>query len=185
LRPKHTIRIVFWVNEENGDAGGRAYRDMVGPEGVKQHVAAIEMDGGSERPLGIAYGGFGLRPKVPGSASAPFQLDDLSEAQQKSFRIMPQIAALLQPISVDRIFPDEGGSDIEPITEEGVPTLSPQTVAEHYFDWHHTEADTLDKVDVQEFRHNIALLAITSYVLADSDARLTSEKRAEEYSAHR
>src|SRR5579862_1882612 len=59
LQPRRTIRVVFWVNEENGGAGGRAYREMIGPAGVKNHVAAIEMDGGAEKPVGFGFGGGG------------------------------------------------------------------------------------------------------------------------------
>jgi Zn-dependent M28 family amino/carboxypeptidase len=184
LHPQRTIRLVFWVNEENGGAGGKAYRDLIEPS-VGKHVAAIEMDGGAERPLGIGYGSFGFRPGPPRPGAAPvstpppFDLAALIPAEQESFQTLQQIAALLQPIGADRVFPGGGGEDIGPIVSEGVPSLSPHTVGEHYFDWHHSEADTLDKVDPAEFRHNIALLAITSYVLADIDGKLAGEKRTD------
>jgi len=48
-------------------------------------------------------------------------------------------------------------------------------LGEHCFVWHHSEADTLDKVDLSEFHRNIALLAVTSYVLADIDGKLEGE----------
>lgn len=167
LHPKNTIRLVFWVNEENGSAGAAAYHKAQGTEGVARHRAAIEMDGGSEPPIGIGYASLGRRN---------FDLAKLSEAQKKSFATVGEIAALLKPIGADRVFPGGGGEDIEPLTEDGVPSLSPQTSGEHYFDWHHTEADTLDKVDPVAFRHNIALLAVTSYILADADLKLTGNK---------
>ena len=71
LKPKRTIRVVFWVNEENGGAGGRAYRERLG-DTVSQHVAAIEMDGGAEKPLGMGYGSFGgpRRPPAPAPGTA-------------------------------------------------------------------------------------------------------------------
>src|SRR3984885_5892484 len=70
LKPKRTIRLVFWVNEENGEAGGRAYRKMIG-EKIGDQVAAMEMDGGAEKPLGMGYGNFGppRRPRTAGAAN--------------------------------------------------------------------------------------------------------------------
>jgi len=181
LHPKRTIRVVFWVNEENGGAGGKAYRDLLSATAVQKHAAAIEMDGGAERPLGIGYGRFGGRPGPPQPGATPvltppeFDLKTLTTAQQKSFATLQQIASLLQPIGADRVFPGGGGEDIGPLVSQGVPSLSPHTLGEHYFDWHHSEADTLDKVDLSDFRRNIALLAVTSYVLADIDDKLEGE----------
>ena len=67
-------------------------------------------------------------------------------------------------------------SDIAPLTRDGVPSLGLRTVGTHYFDWHHTEADTLDKVDPADFRKNIATLAVMSYVLADMPGRIAGSK---------
>ena len=72
--------------------------------------------------------------------------------------------------------PGGGGSDIEPLMIEGVPGLGEMTTAAHYFDWHHTEADTIDKVDPVEFRKNIASLAVMTYVLADMPEKLAGHK---------
>jgi acetylornithine deacetylase/succinyl-diaminopimelate desuccinylase-like protein len=58
LKPRRTIRVCFWVNEENGGAGGRAYRAMIG-DAIAIHIAAIEMDGGAEKPIGFGFGGGG------------------------------------------------------------------------------------------------------------------------------
>lgn len=174
LHPRRTIRVVFWVNEENGGAGGRAYRQSIGGA-VTNHVAAIEMDSGAERPLGIGYGRFG-GPRRAIAPAAPFDESSLSAEEKASFDILHQIGSLLEPISATAITPGGGGSDIEPIVSEGVPSLSPRTVGEHYFDWHHTEADTLDKVDPDDFRKNIALLSVLSYVLADMPDKLAGRK---------
>src|SRR5271170_113339 len=140
LRPRRTIRVVFWVNEENGGKGGEAYRRWIGDR-LSNQVAAIEMDGGAERPLGFGFGG-GRR-----GAEAP---------DEESMAMLRQIGKLLERIGAGEITPGGGGSDIGPLTRDGVPSLSPRTVGEHYFDWHHTEADTLDKVDPDDFRKNIA-----------------------------
>ena len=67
-----------------------------------------------------------------------------------------------------------GGADIAPLMRDGVPGLSLRTVGEHYFDWHHTDADTIDKVEPQDFRAAVAMLAVVGYVLADMPDRLVS-----------
>ena len=185
LKPKRTIRLVFWVNEENGGAGGRAYRELIGDK-IANQVAAIEMDEGAEKPLGIGYGEFGgpRRPPVPavGTPATPppvargFDQSSLSPDEKQSFVSLRDIASLLGPIDAATVSPGGGGSDIEPIVADGVPALSPRTVAQHYFDWHHTEADTLDKVDPDSFRRNTAMLSVVAFVLADMDGKLAGRK---------
>jgi hypothetical protein len=162
LRPRRTLRVVLWTNEENGLAGGTAYRDALSDGEVARHVAAIEMDGGAERPTGFGLGMQGIDPNAK-------ERDPRYEA---AFKRMQQIAKLLAAIDADEIERGGGGSDIGPLMRSGVPGLGLQTVGEHYFDWHHTAADTLDKVDPQNFRRAIALLGVAGYVLADMPERL-------------
>jgi len=146
LQPRRTIRVVFWTNEENGGAGGEAYRAWVG-DAVKNHVAAIEMDGGAEKPTG-----FGL------STSG-----DLQAMLAKT----REIGRLLERIDASAIQIGGGGADIAPVMMEGVPGLALRTVGTHYFDWHHTRADTVDKIKPEDLRANIAAMAVMTYVLAD------------------
>jgi hypothetical protein len=150
LQPRRTIRVAFWVNEENGGRGGEAYRAFVGAR-IRNHVAAIEMDGGAEAPLGFGAG-----------------------ADQNSVAMLQQIGTLLERVGAGEITGGGGGSDIEPLIRDGVPGLSERTVGTHYFDWHHSEADTLDKVNPEDFRKNVAALAVMGYVLADMPGRLAS-----------
>lgn len=175
LHPKRTIRLVFWVNEENGGAGGRAYSNSIGDK-VEKHVAAIEMDGGAEKPLGIGYGRFGGPRRGP-NANGGFNESALSAEEKNSFAILREIASLLEPVGANSVSPGGGGSDIEPIVSKGVPSLSPHVSGEHYFDWHHTEADTLDKVNLEDFRKNEALLSVLSYILADIPEKLAGRKQ--------
>ena len=177
LHPKRTIRVVFWVNEENGGAGGKAYLAALGDK-VKDHVAAIEMDGGAEQPTGYGYGasGFSFRATPNGPPPAP----KLTAAEQHSLTELQQIATLLTPVGANTVKAGGGGSDISPLMGAGVPGLGEMTTAAHYFDWHHTEADTLDKVDPQDFRKNVASLAVMTYILADMPDRLAGHPGAGE-----
>ena len=154
LTPRRTLRVVLWTNEENGSRGGNAYRERVGAN-VAKHVAAIEMDGGAERPVG-----FGL--SMPDDADADAALGRAA-----------QIGALLDGIEAGRITSGGGGADIGPLMREGVPGLALRTVGEHYFDWHHTDADTLDKIGRVDFQKAVAMLAVMGYVLADMPGTLS------------
>jgi len=122
--------------------------------------------------------GTGPRRSVPG-AGAP-AAPTLTAEQKSSFAILEQIGSLLKPIGADKIQIGGGGSDIGPVMGEGVPGLGENTTGAHYFDWHHTEADTLDKVDPVEFRKNVASLAVMTYILADMPGRLAGQKGAGE-----
>jgi Zn-dependent M28 family amino/carboxypeptidase len=148
LQPRRTLRVVFWTNEENGSAGGMAYRAMVGDK-IHNYVASIEMDGGAEKPTG-----FGVSP---GGAA-------LARAKE--------IGRLLEPIGADSIREGGGGADIGPLMRDGVPGMGLFTVGEHYFDWHHTRTDTVDKVNLNDFRQCIASMAVMGFVLADMPERL-------------
>lgn len=150
IEPRRTIRVAFWVNEENGGRGGEAYRDWIGDR-IQNQVAAIEMDGGAETPVG--YG---------------------AAVNQPSLALLRQAARLLDRIGAGEISSAGGGEDIAPLMRDGVPGLAERTTGAHYFDWHHTEADTLDKITLDDFRKNVASLAVMSYVLADMPGRLTT-----------
>jgi hypothetical protein len=180
LKPRRTIRVVFWVNEENGGAGGRAYRAMVG-EQVKNHVAAIEMDGGAEKPVGFGFGsggsplGGGGRRLAPG-VEPPAEARRSAQTSAASFARAVEIGHLLAGIEGGLMSPGGGGEDISPLLADGVPGFGVRTVGLHYFDWHHTDADSFDKIVPREFQLNVASLAVLTYVLADMPERIGDMK---------
>jgi hypothetical protein len=159
LRPRRTLRVVLWTNEENGLRGGRAYREWVG-DAIDKHVAAIEMDGGAERPIG-----FGL-----GLQAGDVDRDDA--VYDEALATLSEIGAFFSALDADVMQRGGGGADIGPLMQDGVPGIALRTVGEHYFDWHHTHADTLDKVDPQDFRKAVAMLGVLGYVLADMPGAL-------------
>lgn len=141
MKPRRTIRVVLWTNEENGLAGARAYRAWAG-DAVRKHVAAIEMDGGAETPVGFAVS------------------DQLYEHAI-------EIGKLLDGVGAGGMTRGGAGADVYPLIREGVPGLALRTTGAHYFDWHHTPADTVDKVDPEDLRRCTAAMAVMAYVLAD------------------
>ena len=170
LRPRRTLRVVLWANEENGLRGGKAYREALGTE-VASHVAAIEMDGGCERPVG-----FGFSAVKPGSTppsrrgGGPAEPEDPDAA--KALATLRRIGSLFDGLDAAAVKWGGGGADVSPLTRDGVPGMSLDTVGEHYFDWHHTNADTIDKVSPADLRRATGMLAVMGYVLADMPGRL-------------
>lgn len=150
LRPRRTIRVVLFTNEENGARGGGGYRDAHKAE-LANHVLAIESDIGVFRPTG-----FGLSEKASPQARADFV----------------EIAKLLSGIHADLIDPDGEGTDIAPMMKEGVTGASLDVDFSHYFDIHHTQADTFDKVNPQELAACVAAMTVMAYVVADMPDRL-------------
>jgi hypothetical protein len=169
LRPRRTLRVVLWANEENGLRGGKAYREALGAD-LASHVAAIEMDGGCERPVG-----FGFSVVKPGAApptrrGGPSEPEDADAA--RALATVRRIGSLFEGLDAASVKWGGGGADISPLTREGVPGLSLDTVGERYFDWHHTNADTIDKVSPADLRRATGMLAVMGYVLADMPGRL-------------
>ena len=148
LKPKRTIRCVLWTNEENGGKGNKGYRDMHMDE-MDKHVLAIESDGGVFSPKGFGFSG-----------------------NDSARKIVEEIHALMKPIGANTI--SEGGraADVAPLNDEGVPVMSLKVDGSKYFWYHHTNADTFDKIDFNEFNRCVAAIAIMAYVVADLDEPL-------------
>jgi len=170
LRPRRTLRLVLWTNEENGLRGGRAYHASLGGD-FASHVAAIEMDGGCERPVGFGFSL--LKPgetRVRRGESQPSEPTDPRAVA--ALATLREIGTLFGSIDATTVRWGGGGADIGPLMREGVPGLSLNTVGEHYFDWHHSHGDTLDKVQPDDVRRATGMLAVMGYVLADMPGRL-------------
>jgi carboxypeptidase Q len=141
LRPRRTIRAVGWVNEENGGRGGVAYRDA---HKAETHVYAMESDNGVFKPSGFGFTG-----------------------NDAAYAIAQQIGKLLAPIGAAVVTKGGGGSDIGPIMESGVPGGSPNVDGSRYFWYHHTDSDTVDKLDARDVALCTAVMAVVAYVIAD------------------
>ncbi len=154
LRPRRTIRVVMWTNEENGLRGATAYRDHHQDE-IDNHVLAIETDSGVFKPRGFGFSG-------------------TSEA----YAVIQEIGRLLERIESGDISRGGGGADIGPLMRQGVPGMGLSVEGEKYFWYHHTAADTMDKLDPHEFNLCVATLAVMAYVVADMPERLPSNRPA-------
>jgi len=144
LRPKRTIRVVLFTNEENGGAGGKGYRDSHRAE-LDKHVLALESDSGVFAPQGFGFTG-----------------------SDEARRTLTEIASLLKPVGADRIGPRGGGADIGPsVTAAQIPSASLEVEGSRYFVLHHTPADTVDKIDPKDLGENAAAIAFLAYVVAD------------------
>jgi len=148
LKPKRTIRAVLFTNEENGLRGGKAYTEAHAAE-LGKHVAAIESDSGGARPLGF------------GVSAGPGGTD-----------IVKKLAAPLARFAADDVQEGGGGADISPMAAAGVPQLGLRQDSTHYFDIHHTMADTLDKVDAHDLAMNATAMAAMAWQLANLDPSL-------------
>jgi hypothetical protein len=148
VKPKRTIRAVLFTNEENGLRGGKAYAQTYKAD-LDRHVAAIEADSGGARPLGF------------GVSAGPGGVETVRG-----------LAKALATIGADEVREGGGGADISPMGDLGVPMLGLRQDGTHYFDIHHTIADTLDKVDPHELAMNATAMAVMAWQLANLDPPL-------------
>ena len=149
IRPRRTVRVVLFTNEENGIRGGNAYRDAHLAE-AERHVLALESDSGVFAPTRLGFTG-----------------------SQAATRMINEIGTLLEPLGLQNIGPGGGGADIGPIATAGkVPMMAYQGDATRYFTIHHTPADTVDRIAPEEVSKAAAAIAVMTYVVADARERL-------------
>jgi carboxypeptidase Q len=149
LRPRRTVRVVLWTNEEHGLAGANAYADRHAASAAN-HVLALEADSGVFAPASLGFtGSLGAR------------------------LLMSQIGTLLAPLGLQDIGPGGGGADIGPIVQAGnVPAMAYLGDPGRYFVIHHTAADTVERITPQEVSKAAAAIAVVAYVTAEMPERL-------------
>jgi carboxypeptidase Q len=155
LQPRRTIRVVLFTNEENGLRGGRAYAEQHKDE-LARTVLAVESDSGAFAPRGFTIG--------------HKEIDSLARMHGR----FADIVSLLGPIGATKIVSEghTGGADIAPMAPAGVPQAGLEVDGRTYFDIHHTDADTLDKVDPQLLADDVAAVAVLAYIVADLPERV-------------
>ena len=144
LRPRRTVRVVLWVNEENGTAGARGYEKRHKSE-MPQHVLAIECDRGTFRPLGFSFVG--------------------TEAGRQ------EVEKFLQPlarIGASKLFSEGSETDVEQLEKDGVPLMALVDDETKYFWYHHTQADTMDKLKPDELAACCSAMAAMAWQAADA-----------------
>ncbi|MCH2450511.1 MAG: M28 family metallopeptidase [Gracilimonas sp.] len=151
IKPKRTIRVVLWTSEEVGIQGGNEYHRWVKEEeqSLENHVLAMESDAGVFDPLGFGFTG-----------------------SDEAFEILSEIGGLLKPIESGEVTRGGGGADIGPLMQDGIPGMGLVVDGSRYFWYHHTAADTIDKLDKEDFNECVATMAVFAYAVADIDKRL-------------
>jgi hypothetical protein len=151
LTPRRTLRVVLFTNEEAGKRGALAYAKAVEGE---THVAAIEADKGAFEPTGYDV--------------------EHAEPQRAAMALMRlhQLKPLFRPLGATHMVPGFSGADVRPLKPTGTALFGHRTNMHHYFDVHHTEADTLDKVDPLQMRQNVAAMATLAWILAEAPGRI-------------
>ena len=145
LRPRRTIRFIAWMAEEQGGEGAqfynREYKDQ-----FAQHVGALESDLGSDHPTGIYVAG---KPELRAW--------------------LRPVAGILDSFGAGRLTESGGvGEDVDGMTQAGVPSFAPIFDSRFYFNYHHSAADTFDKVNPKTLNENAAVMTVLAYALADS-----------------
>jgi len=145
-RPKRTIRVVFYANEEFGLSGAKAYATAYKDQ-IDQHVLGLESDLGAFRPYGVA------------ARVAPDKLP-----------LVRTIQSVLEPLGVPYLGTEaSGGADVGQLRKLGMPVMDLQTDAGPYFDLHHTANDTFDKVDPRLVQLNVAAFTVIAYLAAEAE----------------
>jgi len=142
IKPKRTIRVIMFMNEENGGRGAKKYAEEAKRKGEK-HIVAMESDAGGETPIG-------------------FGLDGTKEQKAAVLKWK----SLMLPYGVYDFLTTDGGSDIEKLKDQGALLMGLEPDSQRYFDTHHTAQDTFDKIDKRELELGAASMSMMIYLLS-------------------
>jgi carboxypeptidase Q len=149
LKPKRTIRVIAWMNEENGTHGSKQYAKDHDKDWAN-HFAVMETDGGADHPVGLHI-----------------------KAKPEVKTLLKPVAAILQESGSGALeLSEHAGADIEPMEKAGVPAFAPIQDSRFYFNYHHTAADTLDKIDPKQLAETSAIVAVWAYAMANAEQPL-------------
>lgn len=140
IRPKRTLRVVLFANEENGSRGGKAYAATVKTNG-ENHIVALESDAGGFTPRGFGF-----------------------TCNDENFKRILQWKPLFEPYNIHKFVRGGGGADIGPLKKESNVLLGLRPDSQRYFDYHHTAADTFDAVNKRELELGAATMASILYL---------------------
>ena len=152
IRPKRTVRVVLWTNEENGLRGANHYAEWAEKEelSIENHVIAMESDAGVFNPIGFGFSG-----------------------SDQAYQQLSEIAEQLTDIDAAELRKGGGGADIGPLMNKGVPGMGLNVESEKYFWYHHSAADTFDKLNHEDFNKCVATMVAYTFGIADAEIRLT------------
>jgi Zn-dependent M28 family amino/carboxypeptidase len=144
LRPRRTLRVIAWMDEENSEAGNKTYFADY-KDAMADHVAAIESDSGAGHPMGFV-----------GSFS------------ERAASMLAPVSKVLAPTGATlMVNTGDAEADVDPMIKAGVPVFGLMQDVRTYFNYHHTAADTLDKIDPHDLEENAAAMAVLAYAVAD------------------
>lgn len=145
-KPRRTVRVLLAANEEFGLSGARAYGELY-KDAMPQHIAGFESDLGADRVRAFR-----------------------SRVSPETLPLVMDILSLLEPLGI--IYEGNkarGGADLRPLRENQVPLFDLAQDASRYFDLHHTDNDTFDKIDPEQLAQNVAAYATLALILAEVD----------------
>ena len=146
IHPRRTVRFIAWMDEEQGAEGSKTYAaEHSSAVDLRNHIGALESDLGAGHPAGIHFVG---KPELE--------------------EFLRPVAQILDAFGAGSLLASrEVGTDVDPLNRKGIPGFSPIQDSRFYFNYHHTAADTLDKVDPRQLQENAAAMAMLAYTIAN------------------